>query len=340
MSVSRRSFLYRVGIGAVAASPAIRAAAHVLPEPLYPPTDLSYFDTPITAAPADIRIGYAAITWGGKDLEAMADIADAGYAGIQLRSNIVPQFESRPRALVDELAQRRLTFVALSSGGVVIDPDVEARQIATHAGHAKFVRDCGGLYLQCTDERPKRALAGADYQRLGRLLTEIGKRSADLGIPLGYHNHMNSIGERPEEVDQILEAADPRYVKLELDIAHYQQGGGDPVRAVRKYADRLLFLHIKDVESPVAAARAGRAGGAAGSGESGGSRAYRFVELGRGKVDVKAVFTALQEIKFRGWAVVELDAVPDNARTPKESALINRKYLESIGVQVAATKTE
>jgi inosose dehydratase len=331
MSVSRRSFLYRVGIGTLAASPAVRAAAHAFPEPLYPPADLSYFDTPITAAPSDIRIGYAAITWGGKDLAAIADIADAGYSGIQLRSNLVPDYESRPRALVDELAKRQLTFVALSSGNVVIDPEAEARQIATHVGHAKFVRACGGLYLQCTDDRPKRELTRADYQRLGRLLTEIGKRTADIGIPLGYHNHMNSIGERPEEVDQILDAADPRYVKLELDIAHYQQGGGDPVRAIGKYADRLLFLHIKDVESPV---------GPNGPPGSGAARGYRFVELGRGKVDVKGVFAALHEVKFRGWAVVELDAVPDNTRMPKESALINRRYLESIGVQVTATKTE
>jgi inosose dehydratase len=99
-------------------------------------------------------------------------------------------------------------------------------------------------------------------------------------------------------------------VKLELDVAHYQQGGGDPVKAVRQYADRLLFLHIKDVDD--------KAGGAGG---------YRFVELGRGRVDVKGVFAAMRDVRFRGWAVVELDAVPDNARTPKESALINKNYL-------------
>jgi len=93
----------------------------------------------------------------------------------------------------------------------------------------------------------------------------------------------------------------------------------------------LLFLHIKDVENTGAAGGAGRAGG---------DRGYRFVELGRGRVDVKGVFAALHDIKFRGWAVVELDAVPDKARTPKESALINKKYLESIGVQVVATRTE
>jgi inosose dehydratase len=52
------------------------------------------------------------------------------------------------------------------------------------------------------------------------------------------------------------------------------------------------------------------------------------VELGRGRVDLKAVFAALNEINFTGWGVVELDRVPDPGRTPKESAEINRRYLE------------
>src|SRR5438094_5997237 len=149
---------------------------------------------------------------------------------------------------------------------------------------------------------------------LGKLLTEIGKRTADLGVPLGYHNHMGTIGEKPDAVDRILEAADPRYVKLELDVAHYHQGGGDPVRAIRRYAERLLFLHLKDVE-PTA----------------GGQQPYRFVELGRGKVNLTGVVEALKDVKFRGWLIVELDAVPDNARTPKESALIAKHYLEEHG---------
>jgi inosose dehydratase len=41
------------------------------------------------------------------------------------------------------------------------------------------------------------------------------------------------------------------------------------------------------------------------------------------------VFAALNEINFKGWAVVELDRVPDPGRTPKESAEINRRYLSN-----------
>jgi len=180
----------------------------------------------------------------------------------------------------------------------------------------------GGLYLQVTDEGPQgRAGTAEDCRRLGQLITEIGKRTADLGVSLGYHNHMGSLGERPEAVDQIMDAADARYAKLELDVAHYFQGGGDPAKAIEKYGDRLLFLHIKDVE-PL-------------SEEKDPKRAYRFVELGRGKVDLPGVLEALHKVKFRGWAIVELDAVPDKTRTPKECGAISKKYLEEkLGVTV------
>ena len=190
--------------------------------------------------------------------------------------------------------------------------------LALHTDHAQFVRDAGGVYLQVIDERPKgRDVVADDYRRLGRLMTELGKRTADLGIPLVYHHHMNSTGEKPQEVDAVLEAADPKYVRLLFDIAHYQQGGGDPVKAIRQYRSWIEVVHLKDVR-PGGAGRAGGAGGEVG---------YEFVELGRGRVDVPGVFAALRDIAFDKWAIVELDRVPDPGRTPKESAEMNRRYL-------------
>jgi inosose dehydratase len=307
----RREFL--AGVGALAAGSCIPSQALFARELLYPPIDLSYFDTPISPGPSDVHFGYAAITWGGNDRQAIEDVAALGFRGIQLRSNCIEEFGS-PAPVRDLLEKHKLSLVALSSGGLSIDR-TESEELAKHTGHAKFLHDAGGLYLQVTDDRPKdRSITPADYKHLGRLLTELGKRTADLGVPLGYHNHMGTLGERPEEVDQILEAADPRYAKLELDIAHYFQGGGDPVKAVEKYSDRLLFLHVKDVERLPAGADP--------------RRPYRFVELGRGLVDIPAFFNAIRKVKFRGWAIVELDVVPDKARTPKESAAISKKYLE------------
>lgn len=260
-----------------------------------------------------MRFGYAAITWGSAIEQAMDDIAAVGFRGIQLRGEAFAQFGDRPAALKDLLAARRLTFVALSSGNFSIDPARERDELATHVGHAKFVRDAGGLFLQVIDERPKgRAIVRDDYRRLGTLMTELGKRTADLGVPLVYHHHMNSLGERPEEVGFVLDAADRKFVRLLFDTAHYQQGGGDPVAALRRYREWVEVLHLKDVRPAPPAPPASP---------------YQFVELGRGRVDLPGVFAALREINFGGWAIVELDRVPDPGGTPKASAEINKRYL-------------
>lgn len=314
---SRRNFLVNLGSFAALSVLPKSAFASLVEPPLYPPVDLSYFDKPITPAPSEIRFGYAAITWGGNDMQAIKEISELGFRGIQLRSNLLKDFGDKPKAISDILQQHQLQFVALSGGGPRAN-DTEAEAIAAQVKNATFLRDAGGLYLQMTDSsRPKDNKPGAeDFKRLGRVLTEVGKRAVDLGVTLAYHNHMGSLGEAPEEVDQIMDATDPRYVKLLLDVAHYKQGGGDPARAIRKYRDRILFLHIKDVESPVPVE----------AGEQ--AKAYRFVELGRGKVDLPAVFAALKEVGFRGWAIIELDSVPDKTRTPKEAAVISKRYLE------------
>jgi len=319
----RREFVFQIAATGAAAltAPSLLCGKLSAGEPLYPPMDLSYFDTPISPAPSKIHIGYAAITWGGQDRQAIDDIAALGFPGVQLRANAVKEFRS-PAELRELLEKRQLRMVALSSGSLRIDPSVEAEEIAKHTANARFVHDVGGLYLQVVDERPKGCPVTAEaYGRVGQLLTEIGKRTADLGVSLGYHNHMGTLGESPEGVDQVLRGSDPRYVKLELDIAHYLQGGGNPAKAIETYADRLLFLHLKDVETTHTGANA--------------NPSYRFVELGRGRMDLPAVFEALRKINFRGWAIVELDRVPDAARSPKDSAGISKEYLEKkLGVAI------
>jgi inosose dehydratase len=264
-----------------------------------------------------IRFGYAAITWNGNDRQAIDDITAVGFHGIQLRQSAIDTWGARPDELKALLARHHLTFVALSSGNIALDAGKDA-DLDQHVAHARFLRAAGGQFLQVIDDRPTNP-APDDYQRLGHLLTDLGKRTADAGIPLVYHPHMGALGEGPDAIARILDAADARFVHLLLDTAHYQQGGGDPVDAVRRYAGRLRLLHLKDLQSPL---------------PGGTPDSYRFVELGQGKVDIKGVCAALDAIAFDGWVVVELDAVTDPTRTPKESGAMARAYLERLGRKV------
>jgi inosose dehydratase len=186
------------------------------------------------------------------------------------------------------------------------------------------VKEVGGGLLQVISRRPAdRAPTPEEFDRLGRLLGELGRRTLDVGVRLVYHNHMDGFGEAPEEVARLLAACDRRHVWLLLDVAHFLQGGGDPVAGVKQHADRLAIVHLKDVVSPL-------------PGDSRPPRqSYRFVELGRGTVDVPGVVAALQAVGFRGPAVIELDAPPEPSRTPAECAALNKRYaLETLGLSL------
>jgi inosose dehydratase len=151
----------------------------------------------------------------------------------------------------------------------------------------------------------------------GRTLTEIGKRTSAMGMPLGFHPSANQYGRTEEELSVILEAADPRYVKLLLDTGHYTAGGGKVASGILKHGSRLLLLHLKDVIFRPAPD---------GSGDD-----YEFVELGQGEVDFKAVFGALAKIRFKGWAVVEMRPYSvKEGHSARDGALANKAYLEKL----------
>src|SRR5258708_2410749 len=296
MTVSRREFIR--GVAATAAACAL------------PIDRMLNAQAPLHAA--QMKFGYAAITWGGEDLQAIEEISAAGYRGIQLRATAVTRWADKPEALRDLLAQRKLTFAVLSSGNASNDPAQADKTIAEHVAHAKWMQAAGGQYLQLIEVRPPGPVTVEACTRLGKLLTEIGRRSADLGVPLRYHHHMRAIGGAPEDIDRVLSASDPKYVNLLLDTAHYLQGGGDPVAAIKRYRDRIAVMHLKDVETIVPTGNA--------------TQTFRFTELGRGRVDLAGVFKALDEISFSGWAIVELDSVAGLGHTPSEAAAFNKGY--------------
>jgi inosose dehydratase len=318
MEFSRRLFLHAAAsVAAVSAAP--RAALALLGPTLPDPAgNLSSFDVKQAHGPSGIRVGYAAITWADDLTGAIADISSLGYKGIQLRANAVTLIPD-PAVTKEKLAAANLIFTALSSGDLTLDPSQETANLAMHEDHAKYLSAAGGMYLQVLGTfRADGKFTSDEYIRTGKMLTEVGKRATDHGVQIAFHNHMGSIAQSPEQLARILDAADPRYVKLLLDVAHYKQGGGDPAAAVHQYAHRLLFVHFKDVKPTNTAS------------------GYEFVELGQGTVDLPAVVSALRAIHFHNWAIVEFDREPKGStRTPKESAELSKTYIEhTLGLQV------
>lgn len=269
-----------------------------------------------TAKSKSFRMGYSAITWGGKDELAIEELSGLGFRGIQLRANTYAKYKDNPTEIKALLDSKGMSLVMFSSGNVEIDPTKKEANAAMHLNHARFVKALGGSSIQLTNSLRKNNIppTADELARLAAAMNEIGALTKEIGIQATYHNHMNQYGETPEEVDALVKAMNPAYVRLLLDVAHYHQGGGKPAEAVLKYQKVLHSLHIKDVECPI-------------QGDSN-PKSYKFVELGQGNVDLLGVFAALDKIKFSGWAIVELDAVPDKAKLPVQCAQISKDFLQ------------
>lgn len=255
-------------------------------------------------------LGYSSITWSGQDEQAIKEISSLGFKGIQLRANTFAKYGENPAALKSLIDQAGLQLCMFSSGNVEIDPAKVDASIAQHVKHANFVKALGGTSIQLTNSLRKKGVKPEekDLIRLAEVMNEIGAKTKEIGIQSTYHNHMDQFGETPEEVELLVNHMDPSKIRLLLDVAHYFQGGGNPAEAVVKYRKVLHSLHVKDVRQT--------------------EPRYRFVELGQGKVNLEEVFANLDKIKFKGFAIVELDAVPDAGKTPLSCAETSKEFLK------------
>jgi inosose dehydratase len=131
-----------------------------------------------------------------------------------------------------------------------------------------------------------------------------------------FHHHMGTRVQTPAEVERLLEGTS---VGLLLDTGHLTAGGGDPVRALRDWRERIDHLHVKDVRLDVIRE-------AASWDEA--WRAGAFCELGTGDVDLATFFAELGD--YSGWLVVEQDWVPgpeDEVAEQAEAQARNRRWL-------------
>ena len=104
---------------------------------------------------------------------------------------------------------------------------------------------------------------------VGEVFNEAGRIAKAAGLIFGYHNHSGEFARvRPEGAepvqsgggggrrqrsdskiiyDLMLEGTDPELVVFENDVYWTVMGQNDPVAYMKKYADRIRLLHIKDV---------------------------------------------------------------------------------------------
>ncbi|WP_159499914.1 sugar phosphate isomerase/epimerase [Microbacterium sp. 18062] len=162
-----------------------------------------------------------------------------------------------------------------------------------------------------------------DSARLERQI-EMFAEAADVlaaeGVRAGLHNHVGTWIETEDEIEAVLAAIPAERLSASFDIGHLAWAGIDPVEMTARHADRILDLHLKDLDLALAARTRDQPGPYDAI-----STAEFFVEPGRGDIDLDGVLAALPEA-FAGWIIIEVDQVHGD---PDRSAALSRAWVES-----------
>jgi inosose dehydratase len=303
-----------------------------------------------------IKVANAPCSWGVLEFDLEGEAADyaqvldemreTGYDGTELGDwGFMP---TDPEALATELGRRQLTMLGAFVPVALANPDDHQRGIEAAVRTARLLSVVGGQqsavggpYIVLADDN---ATDPVRTQNAGRVTPEMGLTAEQWGVYTAgaeevaravcdatglrtvFHHHCAGFVETPDEVQAFLDLTDPALIGLCFDTGHYRFGGGDPVAGLRQHADRIWHVHFKDCQPEVAARSRAEHWDYLTSLQHG-----VFCELGNGEVNFPAVLTALREMDYQGWIVVEQDVLPGMGR-PKESACRNRLYLSGIGL--------
>ena len=287
----------------------------------------------LRAGPRDVLpnpVGYATIAWPREEFShGLETISRLGYRGVQLLGWVREAYSgTKAPELGQLLASLKLKPVALSCWAVRLAPERQGNETVEIRSYAEFFSRLGGTFLQVTDQgHPFKDYSAEDIRTLGARMNALGKVAQDFGLTLGYHPHFGTVGETRKGLGRVLEATDPRYVKLIADVAHLALGGSDSAEVIRTYGQRLCFLHLKDVRKEIAAVARQDRNLVDGKGPP-------FCEIGLGMVNFAAVVQALRTARFSGWVVVELDEGNSTLGGPDASAAKNQDALRKLGFDV------
>jgi inosose dehydratase len=219
---------------------------------------------------SQLRLGTAPDSWGvwfPQDdhqvtwQQYLDEVPRAGYVWTELGpSGFLPQ---DPAQLRDELDRRGLrvcggtVFAGLHRGA-----DALKEAIENFSNEARLLTAVGGRFMvhlpeQYTDMHTGSATEAADLDReqwdnLVAGTNELGRvMSEEFGVALVFHPHADTHVDTQERVERFLEDTDPQYVNLCLDTGHIAYCGGDNVEIVKRFPDRITYVHLKQVDPVV-----------------------------------------------------------------------------------------
>jgi sugar phosphate isomerase/epimerase len=244
------------------------------------------------AAPktAPLKLGVASYSMREFPLEqALAMANSLGVTYMTFKDVHVPRTDP-PEATRAIRAKIEAAGITIMGGGTITIPNdpVQIKKEFEYAKHA-------GFPLIYTDPDPA-------------ALDTIEQLAKVYDIKVAIHNHgpENRNWPRPQDAFAAVKSRDKR-LGLCIDIGHTLRTGTDPVAACRECRDRLYDMHVKDL-----AVKTDR---------------DSQVEVGRGLIDIPALFRTLIDIGYQGQVGLEYEIKP---KDPLPGMIESMAYMRGV----------
>ncbi|MEO9893399.1 sugar phosphate isomerase/epimerase [Aurantibacter sp.] len=262
MSVTRKNFIRSIALGTVAAS---TSSFTVLSK-----SNKKSFEE------HQLNIGLASYTLRKYSLDEVIDIS----LGLNIKDVAFKSFH-----LPYESTDEEIRF---------IKDKVKARGLNLYGGGVIYMKTPEDIetYFNYAKKAGFKMIIGVTTHEL---LPQIEKKVKETDIKLAIHNHgpEDKIFPSPKSVYDKIKNLDSR-IGLCMDLGHTFRLNLDPAEELKKYQDRLLDVHLKDINEQIPEGKP--------------------VEIGRGKMDIPSILKALKEIKYSGVVGIEYEKDGEHAK--------------------------
>ena len=292
-----------------------------------------------------LRVGSAPDSWGvwfPDDPEQVPwrrfldEVAEAGYEWIELGP--YGYLPTDPALLTEEVNRRNLK---ISAGtvftGLHRGPEVWDATWAHVSQVAELTQAMGAHHLvvipafwrddKSAEQLESSELTAEQWGHLSSGMNRLGHEVRErFGLDIVVHPHADTHIDTEEHVVRFLDATDSDVVNLCLDTGHYAYCGGDNVKLIETYGERIGYLHLKQVDPEILAdvVRNEVPFGPA-------VRRGVMCEPPLGIPELPPVLAAVQGIGVDLFAIVEQDMYPCPPDQPLPIAQRTRRYLRGCG---------
>lgn len=246
----------------------------------------------------------------GKDVDGtLEEVAKAGYKNLEAAGYKDGKYYGMsPEDFKKLAASKGLSLISTHQSSATLDNADQEIAAAKAAGFKYFVIPVPPMGHFKFNTQTQTMGMDPDLDFVVDFLNTVGKKCADAGLQLLYHNHDFEFMPNENDIvpiEYFLENTDPKYVNFQMDLFWVTKAGADPVAYFEEYPGRFKLWHVKDMD------------------EEG-----KFAPVGEGTIDFERIL-AKKELSGMEYYMVEQDMTFNE--TPIEAINISHKGLKEIG---------